>query len=60
MQKLWAESNDVFLGYVSDKIGQSIKASLLSGEVVVTEVDEDLITRFDNEEKNKHLARIKS
>ena len=51
MQKLWVESNDIFLGNASAKFGQSVKVSLLSGEVVATEVDEDLIPRFDTEEE---------
>ena len=45
------ESNDILLGFVSEKFGQSIKSSLLSSEVVVTEVDEDFIPRFDTEEE---------
>ena len=45
---------------MSAKFGQSIKASFLSGEVVVTEVDEDLIPRFDaEEEEKKNLAELK-
>ena len=57
---MWVESNYIFLGHVSTKFGQSIKTSLLSGEGLVTDVDEDLIPMFDMfQEENKHLAGIK-
>ena len=49
MQKLWVESNTILLGCVSAKFGQIMKSSLLSGEVVVIDVDEHLIPRFDSE-----------
>ena len=60
MQKMWVESNEIFLGHIFARFGQSIKVSFLSGKVMVTEVDEDLIPRFDIlQEENKHLAGIK-
>ena len=57
---MWAESYDVFLGCVSTKFSQGIKAPLLQGEVVVTEVDEYLIPSFDAEEEEKeHLDGLR-
>ena len=42
------------------KYRQSIKASLLAGEVVVTKIDEDIIPKFDTkEDETKHLATLK-
>ena len=46
---------------MSTKFGQIIKASLLSGEAVVTKVGKYLIPRFDiKEEENTHLAGLKN
>ena len=60
MQKVWVESNRLFLNYVAAKYGQSVKASLLAGDIVVTEIDEDIIPKFDTEEAEKeHLAGLK-
>lgn len=60
MQKEWVENNLEFLKFIAAKYGQSAKASLLASEAVVTEVDEDLIPRFDTEEDERdHLTGLK-
>ena len=60
MQKLQAEINISFLTCIAVNYGQSVKALLLAGEVVVTEVDKELIPRFKREEEEMiHLARSK-
>ena len=47
MQKQWVDSSALFLDWVGEKCGQITKASLIGGELVVTEVDEDLTPKFD-------------
>ena len=60
MQKQQVENNDLFFKYVSSKFGQSIRASLVTREVIVTEVDKNLIPRFDTKaDEEKHLAALK-
>ena len=60
MQRMWVESNAIFLNWVAAKYGQSVKASLLLGEVLVSEVDEDVIPKFDTKEAEKvYLADLK-
>ena len=60
MQKKWVENNLAFLTHVAAKYGQSAKASLLASEIIVTEVDEDLIPKFDEEEDERvHLAGLR-
>ena len=54
------ESSALFLDWVGEKYGQSAKASLIVGELVVTEVDEDLISKFDTaKEETDYLATLK-
>ena len=59
MKKQWVESNELFLTCVAGKYGQSVKASPLTGESVVTEVDEDAIPRFDASEETEYLGGLK-
>ena len=60
MQSQWVENNRIFLAFVASKYGQSTRASFLANEVVATEVEEDLIPKFDTEEEEKaHLANLK-
>ena len=60
MQRMWVKSNVIFLNWAVAKYRQSIKASLLAGEVVVTKIDEDIIPKFDTkEDETKHLATLK-
>ena len=49
MQKQWVESVSVFLNFVGSRYGQSVKASLEAGELIVTEVDESILRKFDTE-----------
>ena len=53
MQKQWFESNGIFLNFVGVKYGQSVRASLETGRIIVTEVDEKLLPKFKtaNDEK---------
>ena len=50
MQRQWVESITLFMDFVGGRYGQSVKASLEAGEVIVTEVDESLLKKFDKEE----------
>ena len=60
MQKQWVDSNELFLKCVGSKFEQSVRVSLLVGEIIVTEVDEDVIPRFDAEtEELKYLGSLK-
>ena len=43
MQKQWVENISVFLDFVGSRYGQSVKASLEAGELIVTEVDESIL-----------------
>ena len=59
MQKHWIDSNAAFLDYVGVRFYQSVKASLIAGELVVTEVDESLLPRFHTkEDMKKHLEDL--
>ena len=59
MQKHWVDSNRAFLTHVVNKFGQSVKASLMMGELVVTEIDKSLIPKFKMEgEEDKHLKKL--
>ena len=40
----------MFLDFVGSRCGQSVKASLEASDVVVIEVDESILKRFDEEE----------
>ena len=56
MRKQWVEINREFLKYVGARFGQSVRALLASGEIVITEVDEDLLPKFKTpEDKQNHL-----
>ena len=43
MQRKWVKSDSTFLNYIAAKFSQSVKASLVVEEIVVTKVDESLI-----------------
>ena len=58
-QKHWVESNTTFTNYVGSKYGQSMKASITTGELVVTGIDETLSPKFKTaEEKKTHLSSL--
>ena len=60
MQKQWIESNSIFIDLVASKYEQSIRSSLESGEVIVTEVDKSVLIKFDTKEEMKaHIASLK-
>ena len=40
-----------FLDYVGGRFGQSVKASMEAGEIVVTEVDSSILPKFYTEAK---------
>ena len=54
MQKHWVKSRRAFLNYVVNKIGQSAKASLMEGDLVITEIVEDPLPKFKTEEEKKN------
>ena len=59
MQKQWVENMSVFLDFVGSKYGQSVKASIEVGELIVTEVDESILTKFDTlKEETQHLETL--
>ena len=60
MQDNWIESSNIFLDYVESNFGQSVKALLIEGELVVTEVDESLIPKFETAEAEvDYLSKLK-
>ena len=46
MQKQWIESNSLFLDYVGRNYGQSMRASLQAGKLIVIEVDKSILLKF--------------
>ena len=59
MQKNWVDSNRAFLNHTGNKFGQSVKSYLMTGEIVVTDIDESLLPKFKTEvEKDDHLKRL--
>ena len=60
MQKQWVASSTIFLDFVGSRCGQSVKASLEAGELVVTEVDAKYLKKFETEKDEKdYLAGLK-
>jgi len=60
MQKLWVHNSSKFLDCASGRFGQSVRASLEVGEIVVTEIDKKTLPKFDTEEEMKaHVAGLK-
>ena len=60
MEKQQAKSDNQFLNHAAERFGRSQKASLLVGEALVTEIDEDLIPNFKEEkDETDHLAKIR-
>ena len=51
MQKNWIEANTIFLRYIGSKFGQSMKASLLDRELVVTKVNKGLLRKFKTKDE---------
>ena len=60
MQKQWVESSAKFLDYVGARLGQSAKASLEAGEVIVTEVDTSILPIFETKKAmEEHIESLK-
>ena len=60
MQKQWVESISVFLDFIGSRCGQSAKASLEARELIVAEVDEKCLKKFETEAQEKtHLNGLK-
>ena len=60
MQKQWVESIGIFLDFVGSKYSQSMKASLEAGELIVIEVDETVLKKFNTKQGEiDHLATLK-
>ena len=60
IHKQWVESNSLFFNVVVSRFGQSVKAYIEAGELVVTEVDKVMLARFDTEEVMKaHMETLK-
>ena len=53
MQKQWVEINSVFLDFAGSRSGQSTKASIEGGELVVTEINTSVLPKFEREEDVK-------
>ena len=48
------------INFVSDKCGHSVNASLEAGKLLVTEVDESLLCKFETEEeKTDYIVNMK-
>ena len=59
MQKNWVVVNQKFLDYVGSKYGQSAKASISAGKLVVTEIDKTILKKFKTkEEQTKCLESL--
>ena len=59
MQKNWIETNAVLMKYISSKFGQSTKASLMTGTLVVTEVYSNELTKFKTkDEQIEHIEKL--
>ena len=59
IKKQWVERNIFFLDCIGSRFGQSTRASLGAGEMVVSEVYETVISKFKTEEENKmHLEGL--
>ena len=49
----------MFLDYVGRRFGQSVKASIEGGELVVTEIDDSVLPKFETEEDMKeHTVKL--
>ena len=60
VQRWWVESNSKFLDVIGSRYAQSVKASLEAGEVIVTEVDESLLPKFNTDDEMKaHVQGLK-
>ena len=60
MQKQWVEINSVFLDFAGSRSGQSTKASIEGGEIVVTEINTSVLPKFETEEAMKcHVDKLK-
>ena len=46
MKKNWVSVNENFLDNVGSKYGQSSRASLLTGKIIVTEVDNTILNKL--------------
>ena len=59
IQKQRVDINRVFLNYAGNKFGHSVKASLMAGDLVLTEIDERLLSMFKPEVgKDEHLKKL--
>ena len=56
--KKWIENRGLFLDYVSSKYSQSAKVSLEAGELIINEVDEIYIKKFDTETQIKEYVAV--
>ena len=60
IQKQQVTNSVKFLDYIGGQFGQSIKASLEAGEVIVIEIDKRILPRFDTKAKmNKYITALK-
>lgn len=60
MQKQWIESSNQFLDYAGSKYSQSARSFLEAGKIVITEVDESVLVKFETEADIKaHAATLK-
>ena len=60
VQNRWVESNTTFMNNVGSEYWQSSKILLITWELVVTEVNEIFLPKFEKEEERKeHLEGLK-
>ena len=60
MQKQWIENISVFLDFVGSEHGQSVEVSIEAGELIVAEVDESILRKFDTlKDETDRLATLK-
>ena len=59
MQKNQVIVNQKYFDYVGSKYGQSAKASIIAGKLVVTEVNKSLLKKFNTkDDQKKYLASL--
>ena len=59
MKKNWVSVNENFLDNVGSKYGQSVRASLLTGKIIVTEVDNTILNKLKTKlEQTKNLESL--
>ena len=57
MQKKWVEIKSIFLECVGSNCGQSVWESLVSGDLIVAEVDESILPKFETQKEMEDYVK---